>query len=63
MLNKLRLFMAKRKLENSLKHEEMLRESAEYMRKVVIPAQERELEKCEVALMASEYFDWSENVR
>jgi len=53
MLKSLRLFLARRNLKHALKHEEMLRESAEYMRKVILPQREEQLRRREIDVLVA----------
>lgn len=55
MLKNLLRYVAKRRLENAIRHEEMLRNSAEYMRSVAIPAAEQNLRRRELDCLATEY--------
>lgn len=49
MFTKLKLWLARRELANALKHEEQMRESAKFVRDVVLPHLERQIEKLELA--------------
>lgn len=54
MIKKIMRKLAENRLNAAVKHEEMLRESAEYMRKVVIPRHEKELREREIDCMVTE---------
>jgi len=55
MLTKIKIYFANRKLRAAVRHEEVMRTSAEHMRVTVIPALERELEELERDAFMSDY--------
>lgn len=57
MLKKLKLYLARRRLQNAIEHEEMLRKSLQYSQECLIPALEIALERAELEFMADSFFD------
>jgi hypothetical protein len=56
MIKKLRILLARRKLDAALRHEEEMRESVMHMRMVVLPKLEKELEAAELEYLTDDFF-------
>lgn len=56
MIKKLRILLARRKLDAAMRHEEELRESVMYLRQTLLPKLERELEQAELEYLTDDFF-------
>ena len=60
MLNKLKLYLARRRLASAIAHENECRESARFARIAIIPVLEDEVTSLELRVMADEFYEDAE---